>query len=72
MEEFWRFARQVTERNVLDQGYSDFSKTLGKVFAVLLDEMAKPGYKQKDNTWVIFLKINLENFMHMKKYKTAE
>ena len=56
MEEFWRFARQVTERNVLDQGYSDFSKTLGKVFAVLLDEMAKPGYKQKDNTWVIFFK----------------
>ena len=56
MEEFWRFARQVTERNVLDQGYLDFSKTLGKVFAVLLDEMGKPGYKQKDNTWVIFFK----------------
>ena len=45
---------QLTERDVFDKVYFDFSKTLGKVFAVLLDEMVKARYKQKYNIWVIF------------------
>lgn len=48
--------------------YFDFSRTLGKFSAVLLDKIAKDKYKQEDNAWaILFLPFILENFKHVQK-----
>lgn len=47
---FWgilKFIRQLTKRNVVDKIYLDFSKTLSKFSAVVLDEIVKTNKSRK-------------------------